>query len=406
MHIRLILQPFEGDFSLYDMLREGLADERMNEFTVVVAWAKESGLRRLRPLVQAFRARGGTARILLGIDEGGATVEGLRAAIDDFDEALVLFDPAPGTFHPKIYLFDGDDVSTLLVASSNLTAGGLFANYEAGTCLELDLTQEADKQVRQAMTDYIDRLLEDETSRPLTEELMRQLIENPGFGIHSEAKSHGAGHGDAGDKSSLFGKSSHDKKSDPFPFPRSSTPAVVAHWSKKLSRSDSGRPREGSQTTAALRFTKAGQAIDQAHWFRDELFGDEQWQPDARRVGREVADARFDVTINGIPRGTHELRLKHDAVREAGQHNFTTDLKWGSLSPVLRSEDLTGKWVTVEKLSDGTLRLTVADVPVLDLSSAVHSPLQQCGPRLSERAEQVGTKLRHGINEQSVRSLH
>jgi len=54
-----------------------------------------------------------------------------------------------------------------------------------------------------------------------------------------------------------------------------------------------------------------------------------------------------------------EEPLKHDAARESGQDNFTTDLKWGSLAPVLREADLTGEWVTIERLSDESWRLTV-----------------------------------------------
>jgi len=55
----------------------------------------------------------------------------------------------------------------------------------------------------------------------------------------------------------------------------------------------------------------------------------------------------------------HELMLKHDARREAGQSNFTTDLKWRSLTPVLREQDLTGKYVVVERLAGGSFRLSI-----------------------------------------------
>ncbi len=394
MKARLVLQPFEDDLSLYEALEQALADTRMTQFTLVVAWAKESGLQRIGRLLEAFRGRGGTTHILIGIDEGGATIEGLHAAVRDFDDALVLFDAASGTFHPKMYIIDGEAVSTVIIGSNNMTPGGLFANYEAGTCLELDLTQDGDAQVHQAVTQYIQRLRDDETSRPLTEELIQQLVTDPRFDIRSEAASH-----ERDDDShdvptrdrgpSIFGRSRHGKKRDPFPLRRrkgttrpptadigggtpvegGSTAAVVARWNKRLTRSDAGRPRAGSQTTAALRFTQARHPIDQTQWFRHNLFGDEQWQADPSRAGREMTTTRFDVVINGIPRGTHELQIKHDATREAGQGNFTTDLKWGSLSPVLRSEDLVDKWVTIEKLSDGALRLIVADMPAGDFIS-------------------------------------
>lgn len=388
MKARFVFQPFADDLSLYEALEQALTDERMTQFTLVVAWAKESGLLRIEPLLEAFRGRGGTAQILLGVDEGGATIEGLQAAVRDFDQAVVVFDERSGTFHPKMYIFRGESVSTVIIGSNNMTPGGLFANYEAGTCLELDLTQDADTQVHQAVTQYIQRLRDDETSRLLTEELILELAADPRFDIRSEAisrindgNSRGRSVRDHGP--SLFGASRYGKKRDPFPLrgrrpaaqppagpitggtpiEGGSTAAVVSRWSKKLTRSDAGRPREGSQTTAALRFTQARQPVNQTRWFRYQLFGDEQWQPDPRYAGREMTTARFEVTINGIPRGTHELQIKHDATREAGQGNFTTDLKWGSLGPVLRSDDFVGEWVTIEKLADGALRLIIADAP-------------------------------------------
>jgi hypothetical protein len=136
--------------------------------------------------LSAFRGRGGTARIILGIDEGGASVEGLRNAISDFDEATVLHD-ASGTFHPKLYIVDGETACVIVAGSGNMTRGGLFANYEAGVCLDLDLTQEADAQVRETVTRYTQRLLEDSTSRPLTEDLVQQLVDDARYDIDTEA---------------------------------------------------------------------------------------------------------------------------------------------------------------------------------------------------------------------------
>jgi HKD family nuclease len=385
---RLILQPFDDDLSLYEALELALTDQRMTNFTVVVAWAKGSGLQRIKPLLETFRTRGGTTSILLGIDESGATIEGLRAAINDFDEARVLFDAKSGTFHPKIYLLESDSASTVLLCSNNMTAGGLFANYEAGACLDLDLAIDSDAQLHQMLSHYIERLRDDETSRPLTEELIQELIASARFDIRDEDEArsnYGDSHGLSGHDEGppLFGSSRHRKKRDPLPVRRQrattsrseknargtrieggSTAEVVVRWNKKLTRSDAGRPRPGSQTTAALRFTQARQPIDQATWFRHNLFVDAQWHSDPSYGGREIADARFDVTINGVPRGTHELQLKYDEARESGQSNFTTDLKWGSLNPILRTEDLVDKWATIEKLSDGSLRLIVADDPV------------------------------------------
>ena len=229
VHVKMVFQPFRDDVSLYQVLELALADERLSDFTAVVAWAKESGLGRVRPLLEAFRAKGGTARILLGVDEGGASIEGLRAAISDFDEASVLNDASSGTFHPKLYVISGEVASVVIIGSSNLTRGGLFANYEVGVCLDLDLTQAADAEVHEGVTQFIGRLQSDGTSRALTKDLVQQLLDDARYHIGSEKSS--ASTADAlcspGGTPSLFGVSHYAKNRDPGSSPVS-TPRLAA----------------------------------------------------------------------------------------------------------------------------------------------------------------------------------
>ena len=215
----MVFQPFEDDLSLYEVLELALTDDRFAEFTAVVAWAKESGLSRIRPLIKGFRDRGGTARILLGVDEGGASVEGLYAAIGDFDEKCILNDAASGTFHPKLYMVNGEAVSIIVIGSSNLTRGGLFANYEAGVCLELDLSQRSDVQVHEAVTSYVQRLWQDGTSKPLTKDLVQKLLDDPRYDIRPEASQSGSTSvpGGLDGIPPLFGTSQHAKNQDPGP---------------------------------------------------------------------------------------------------------------------------------------------------------------------------------------------
>jgi HKD family nuclease len=234
---RMVFQPFQDDLSLYAVLKLALTDDRFGEFTAVVAWAKESGLSRIRPLIQGFRAKGGTARILLGVDEGGASVEGLYAAIDDFDEKLVLNDSKSGTFHPKLYVISGEAVAIVVVGSGNLTRGGLFANYEASVSLELDLTDQSDAQVHKAVTSYVERLRQDGTSMPLTGELIQKLVDDPRYDIRPEASHLGSASitGDPDGTPFPFGLSQHAKNQDPASVPAgTSGPPVGSHATNNM----------------------------------------------------------------------------------------------------------------------------------------------------------------------------
>lgn len=71
---------------------------------IAVAWMKRSGLSRLQQHLTSFRQQGGSAVAIIGIDEGGATRQGLELALEMFDSVYVFHDPASRTFHPKVYV--------------------------------------------------------------------------------------------------------------------------------------------------------------------------------------------------------------------------------------------------------------------------------------------------------------
>lgn len=384
MDVDLILQPFDDESSLHEVLAAALTDPAFEHLDIVVAWTKDSGLHRLREALADFNAREGTSsRLVTGLDEGGGTKEGLESALELFDECFLLYDASSGTFHPKIYVVSGPDRTKLIVGSNNLTAGGLYFNYEAAQVTELDAVGDADLIER--VKRYIDRLISDDTSRRLTAELIKELADDENSVLGTEARGSEEAPSDRRPTTGyrklrdLFGRSRHAKKKDPkarraVARPTGGAgqaggvgtggggaagrPTLAARWTKRLTASDCGQPRAGSNTTGALRFVKAGQPIDQTDWFRNVLFGDVAWSPDGR-PGRERATVDFEVTVAGVSRGTHALVLKHDGRREAGQNNFTTDLKWGSLNPVLRQHDAVSEWAIFDRFSDGSFAITI-----------------------------------------------
>jgi HKD family nuclease len=155
-------QPYNDERTVGAFLRRVLTAEDLSELTVVVAWARFRGLRRIKEELTGFCARGGRARIILGIDEGVATRPGLLLARELFSEAYVLHDRPGITYHPKMYLAEGHARAALLVGSGNLTAGGLFSNYEAAVEVEFALPAEANEQALAEARTYVDRLLGDE----------------------------------------------------------------------------------------------------------------------------------------------------------------------------------------------------------------------------------------------------
>ena len=123
MDIKFLGQPYENYTSLVNFINEATKNGN-TELKIAVAWAKRSGLGRIWDALQDFRNAGGHITLIVGVSEGGASKEGLELAAQIADESYIFHDPQR-TFHPKVYFASSHDTNSLLVGSSNLTAGGL-----------------------------------------------------------------------------------------------------------------------------------------------------------------------------------------------------------------------------------------------------------------------------------------
>jgi hypothetical protein len=323
--LRLLHQPSPHDGTLAAFLQRTLGDPDIDVLVVVVAWARFGGLARIQRDIEAFRARGGTTKIILGIDAGGATRPGLLLASTMFDEAFVFHDPAGGTFHPKLYLASGREKAFLVVGSSNATAGGLFGNYEASLEALFDLPSEQDDPALVSAHDYLAELLgESELCLRLDAEMIDRLGLDRRYRVAGNelrgkrspfrsAASEDSGGGIAGSSddrrggADIFGTRKTPRRGTPalsaearsqlasleiasdddagdeaeiVARPRGSLPAAgapptpqpaaVASWSKVLPKGDAQQVAAGTNPTGNLRLTQAKHEIDWTTWFRED----------------------------------------------------------------------------------------------------------------------------------------
>lgn len=169
----LLNQPQNG--CLGEILKERLR-RPYPEFTIVSAFAKNSGVLRLKPAMEAFRARGGRIQAYLGIDAHGTSYEALLNLLSLCDAVYIVHSANPYvTFHPKAYLFSGEDERFLAVGSNNLTCGGLWTNFECAVCLETDGGDERVLSLERQLARYRDP--EEPCSFVLTREGADRLLE-------------------------------------------------------------------------------------------------------------------------------------------------------------------------------------------------------------------------------------
>ena len=176
--MELMNQPFSGQ--LGDRLIELLDSADYHTLNVAVAFAKNSGVLRVKDAFSQFRERGGSVNVYGGVDLGGTSYEALTTLRLHTDSLNVVHSERGQTFHSKIYQFSGEKSGLLVVGSHNLTAGGLWTNFESSVHIPIDGEKAAEAKMSKEMGDYFQELAGLATSfMPITsqDEIERLLDE-------------------------------------------------------------------------------------------------------------------------------------------------------------------------------------------------------------------------------------
>ena len=176
--MELMNQPFSGQ--LGDRLIELLDSADYHTLNVAVAFAKNSGVLRVKDAFSHFRERGGSVNVYVGVDLGGTSYEALTTLRLHTDSLNVVHSERGQTFHSKIYQFSGEKSGLLVVGSHNLTAGGLWTNFESSVHITIDGEKAAEAKISKEIGDYFQELAGLATSfMPITsqDEIERLLDE-------------------------------------------------------------------------------------------------------------------------------------------------------------------------------------------------------------------------------------
>lgn len=154
--MELLNQPFNGQ--LGDRLINLLDSPDYQTLNIIVAFAKNSGVLRIKGALEKFRKRGGTVNVYVGVDLGGTSYEALTALLLHTDSLYVVHTEKGQTFHTKIYQFVGNDKGLVVIGSHNLTAGGLWTNFESSVLVPVDGSNRTDTDLEKGVNDYIGAL--------------------------------------------------------------------------------------------------------------------------------------------------------------------------------------------------------------------------------------------------------
>lgn len=401
MDIRFIAQPFDTEENLGDFLDRACGGD-FDELHIAVAWAKRSGLGRVKEQLTTFRENGGRVHIILGVSEGGATKEGLELALEHADVAHVFHDPRR-TFHPKVYLATGAGHQSLLVGSSNLTAGGLGWNFETSLWVDWQGTEWSEPAT--AAWEWMEKLRsQDGTCQPLTEELIGQMLASRDLSISSELNARrrpikgtetpeDTDSTTSGSVRGLFTAMSDGLRAlrplqleraaltktgrpkrplnspAPIPLPVSAPDreddhesGILRRWFKQMDHTAAQQVKsENSNPTGNLRLSQADIPIDHKKYFFETFFADLPWSPTPDKASELEVVVTFDCRLGDAYYGPQELRISHDPARVSGQANVPTVLHWGTiLGRGLRADNFIGHYVILERTEENDFRLTVS----------------------------------------------
>ncbi|MFC9087030.1 phospholipase D family protein [Nocardiopsis dassonvillei] len=401
MNVRFVAQPFDGEKNLVDFIEHATAGQFKN-LQIAVAWAKRSGLGRVRDSIEGFRDAGGSLEMIVGVSEGGATKEGLQLALDLADKAFVFHDPRR-TFHPKVYLATGESQQSLIVGSSNLTAGGLAWNYEASVWMDWEGAEPNDT-VRDVQAWFTRLTGESGACRELTAELIEKMLDSRDLSIGSEAVARRVAHKNVdspedndstqvGSAKGLFkgvtarlrrlpklsvksqepsrvrdievgvlgSSGTPEPGNDPVP---SNEPVVLRRWYRQLDHSQAQQKRTlRTKLTGCLKLGQAGSNVNHTTYFYEEFFSGLPWSPVPKKEQQLEVAVEFPSWIDGHYMGVHLLRISHDPRRVANQANVPTWLHWGTLSEYLKATNYVGFYITLERLAGNKFNLVISRAP-------------------------------------------
>lgn len=382
MNINILGQGFEekSTNSVGHILIKLFSDKDFNTFTGISAFASQAGIKGLSKHINEAKKHLKIITIVTGVDLKGTSKEALDELLALKINSFVFYQPSITIFHPKIYLFEGNEKSELIIGSSNLTSQGLFTNVETSLHVFIDHNSETDKNIIKQLKEYFKGIFDfsDPNLKKLNKKLIANLVkakivpteEERNATQDKEEKSERKETEDIISK--IFPKRAIAKIPSEFRSKQKSTTKRVAAtatvvggvsakgvlvWeSGKLTERDLNIPK-GSNTnpTGSMLFKKGKlKDIDQRHYFRDTVFASLIWKRDTKRETShlERANATFKILIEGKNEGTYNLTITHNTrtdTRSFEQKNSMTQISWGDAKKVIAKDKLIGKSASLLK---------------------------------------------------------
>lgn len=160
-----------------DYICSSLKNPKFNKFVAFSAFTKMSAFKIIREDLLNAKNVGKEIKFYLGIVPKGTSKEALEFLIENNIDCITYFNES-FIFHPKIYLFEGEKRTRIIIGSSNLTSQGLFKNIEASVSIDFLNSDSSGNKIKSQFTSYFKPILNstDPHTKRLTNELIQEFI--------------------------------------------------------------------------------------------------------------------------------------------------------------------------------------------------------------------------------------
>ena len=158
-------------------ISNSLNSDKYRNFKMAVAYAKNSGIGRLHNDFKNFANNGGKIEAVIGIDQTITSYQALINLLAFTGQNLFIHhDKGLTSFHPKLYCFGNDELEKVIIGSSNLTAGGLYLNYEVNVDINFD-NSDTSNNLKNQVNDYWTKLLNDTNTKIANLKFIKELLD-------------------------------------------------------------------------------------------------------------------------------------------------------------------------------------------------------------------------------------
>ena len=155
-------------------LAESFESNNYKKFYGFVAFATLSGIKPLKSKLKIAKSNFEEIKFFIGINGNITSEEALEFLLNENIETYIYYDESipEKIYHPKLFLFEGKEVSRIIIGSTNLTNRAINLNVEASIQLDLELD---DLNTLTEIKDYYSSLLD--LSSPHTKLLSKEYLE-------------------------------------------------------------------------------------------------------------------------------------------------------------------------------------------------------------------------------------